>query len=246
MNRAAAPDDMAVKQQDLGLNLNKRRTRKAVLLDEKNLAVSCSGLLALISPHAPRAKTGRAPFELETMLRIHFVRQWFGLSEPAMPEALFETALYRGFVGLSSVERIPERVSILRLRRLLKEHQPAEQILAAVNATLTGKGLMFREGAAVDAALMCLPMRFTRAWPSAKIRKASLPSGMWSCARVSAVRWTRARPWAPSCTSWSRPRRVSGPRRNTHFGDAVCAEQSVDGAAQSFAGAAEIKGQRQG
>ena len=136
---------MAMKQQDLGLNLNKRRTRKAVLLDEKNLAAPCSGLLALISPHAPRAKTGRAPFELETMLRIHFVRQWFGLSEPAMPEALFETALYRGFVGLSSVERIPERVSILRLRRLLKEHQPAEQILAAVNATLTGKGLMFRE-----------------------------------------------------------------------------------------------------
>ena len=179
---------MAVKQQDLGLNLNKRRTRKAVLLDEKNLAAPCSGLLALISPHAPRAKTGRAPFELETMLRIHFVRQWF---------------------GLSSVERIPERVSILRLRRLLKGHQPAEQILAAVNATLTGKGLMFREGAAVDAALMCLPMRFTRVWPSAKIRKASLPSGMWSCARVSAVRWTRARPWALSCTSWSRPRRVS-------------------------------------
>ena len=176
---------MAVKQQDLGLNLNKRRTRKAVLLDEKNLAAPCSGLLALISPHAPRAKTGRAPFELETMLRIHFVRQWFGLSEPAMPEALFETALYRGFVGLSSVERIPERVSILRLRRLLKGHQPAEQILAAVNATLTGKGLMFREGTAVDAALMCLPMRFTRVWPSAKIRKASLPSGMWSCARVS-------------------------------------------------------------
>ena len=127
-----------------------------------------------------------------------------------MPEALFETALYREFVGLSSVERIPERVSILRLRRLLKEHQPAEQILAAVNATLTGKGLMFREGTAVDAALMCLPMRFTRVWPSAKIRKASLPSGMWSCARVSAVRWTRARPWALSCTSWSRPRRVSG------------------------------------
>ena len=117
---------MAVKQQDLGLNLNKRRTRKAVLLGEKNLVAPRPELLALISPHAPRAKTGRAPFELETMLRIHFVRQWFGLSELAMQEVLFETALYREFVGLSSVERIPERVSILRLRRLLKEHQLAE------------------------------------------------------------------------------------------------------------------------
>ena len=91
------------------------------------------------------------------MLRIHFVRQWFGLSELAMQEVLFETALYREFVGLSSVECIPERVSILRLRRLLKEHQLAEQILAAVNATLTGKGLMLREGTALDAALIAAP-----------------------------------------------------------------------------------------
>ena len=148
---------MAVKQQDLGLNLNKRRTRKAVLLDEMNLVAPRSELLALISPHAPRAKTGRAPFELETMLRIHFVGQWLGLSELAMQEALFETTLCREFVALSSVERIPERVSILRLRRLLKEHQLAEQILAAVNATLIGKGLMLREGTALDAALIAAP-----------------------------------------------------------------------------------------
>lgn len=146
-----------MKQQDLGLNLNKRRTRKAVFLDEMNLVVPWSELLALIAPHAPRAKTGRPPFELETMLRIHFVQQWFGLSDLAMEEALFETALYREFVGLSSVERIPDRVSILRFRHLLGEHQLAERILATVNATLTDKGLMLREGTVVDATLIAAP-----------------------------------------------------------------------------------------
>ncbi len=119
--------------------------------------VPCTELLGLIAPHAPRAKTGRPPFALETMLRIHFVQQWFGLSDLAMEEALFETALYRGFVGLTSVERIPDRVSILRFRHLLEEHQLAEQILATVNATLSGKGLMLREGTVVDAALIAGP-----------------------------------------------------------------------------------------
>ena len=138
-------------QQELGLNLSTRRTRKAVFLDEMNLVVPWTELLSLIAPHAPRAKTGRPPFELVTMLRIHFVQQWFGLSDLAMEEALFETALYREFVGLSSVERIPDRVSILRFRHLLEEHQLAEQILATVNATLTDKGLMLREGTVVDA-----------------------------------------------------------------------------------------------
>jgi len=49
---------------------------------------------ALNAPYAPPAETGRPPFELETLLRIHFVRQWFGLSDLATEEALFETALY--------------------------------------------------------------------------------------------------------------------------------------------------------
>jgi IS5 family transposase len=144
-------------QQDLGLNLSTRRTRKAVFLDEMNLVVPWTELLSLIAPHAPRAKTGRPPFELVTMLRIHFLQQWFGLSDLAMEEALFETTLYREFAGLSSVERIPDRVSILRFRHLLEQHQLAPQILAVVNATLADKGLMLKQGTVVDATLIAAP-----------------------------------------------------------------------------------------
>lgn len=144
-------------QQELGLNLNTRRTRKAVFLDEMNLVVPWTELLSLIAPHAPRAKTGRPPFEQVTMLRIHFLQQWFGLSDLAMEEALFETALYREFAGLSSVERIPDRVSILRFRHLLEEHQLAPHILAVVNATLADKGLMLKQGTVVDATLIAAP-----------------------------------------------------------------------------------------
>lgn len=32
--------------------------------------------------------TGRPPFAMLTMLLIHFLQQWFGLSDPAMEEAL--------------------------------------------------------------------------------------------------------------------------------------------------------------
>jgi IS5 family transposase len=144
-------------QQDLGLNLSTRRTRKAVFLDEMNLVVPWTELLSLIAPHAPRAKTGRPPFELVTMLRIHFLQQWFGLSDLAMEEALFETTLYREFAGLSSVERIPDRVSILHFRHLLEQHQLAPQILAVVNATLADKGLMLKQGTVVDATLIAAP-----------------------------------------------------------------------------------------
>lgn len=80
------------------------------------------------------------------------------MSGLAMKEALVETALYREFAGLFNVERIPDRVSILRFRRLLEKHQLAQQILVAVNAILAHKGLILKQGKVVVAALVAAPI----------------------------------------------------------------------------------------
>jgi len=69
-----------MKQTDLGLDLSTRRTRKQILLEEMNQVMPWADLLSLIAPHAPVAKTGRPPFDLALMLRIHCLQQWFGLS----------------------------------------------------------------------------------------------------------------------------------------------------------------------
>ncbi|OZB70813.1 MAG: IS5/IS1182 family transposase, partial [Thiomonas sp. 14-64-326] len=101
-----------MKQTDLGLDLTSRKTRKAQFLDEMNRVVPWGALLALIAPHAPRKDKGRPPFGIEAMLRIHFLQQWFGLSDVAMEEALFDVPLYRQFAGLGGMNRLPDRVSI--------------------------------------------------------------------------------------------------------------------------------------
>jgi transposase, IS5 family len=85
------------------------------------------------------------------------MQQWFGLSDLGMEEALFDVPLYRQFAGLTNSERLPDRVTILRFRHLLEAHQMAEQILATVNATLTEKGLLLKQGTAIDATLIAAP-----------------------------------------------------------------------------------------
>ena len=40
-----------------------------------------------------------------------------------MEEALYEVPLYREFAGLGGISRLPDRVSILRFRHLLEQHQ---------------------------------------------------------------------------------------------------------------------------
>lgn len=146
-----------MKQFTLPLNLSHRRIRKREFLDAMERAVPWTALLALIAPLSPRKRTGRPPFALEAMLRIHFLQQWFSLSDLAMEEALFDVPLYREFAGLGGMSRLPDRVSILRFRHLLEEHRLAEQFLQVVNAHLAKAGLMLKEGTMVDATLIAAP-----------------------------------------------------------------------------------------
>jgi len=147
-----------MKQANLGLELTTKRTRKREFLDEMNHVVPWSTLVALIEPHSPRAKTGRPPFPIETMLRIHFLQQWFSLSDPAMEEALFDVPLFREFAQLpDGMVRLPDESTILRFRHLLEKHGLAAQMFAAVNATLGAKGLMLKTGSVIDATLIAAP-----------------------------------------------------------------------------------------
>ena len=147
-----------MKQADLGLNLTTKRTRKREFLDEMNRVVPWAALVELVVAHAPEGKKGRPPFPVETMLRIHFMQQWFTLSDPAMEESLHDVPLFREFAGLDNWNtRLPDESTILRFRHLLEKHKLAAQILATVNDMLRSKGLMLKAGTVVDATLISAP-----------------------------------------------------------------------------------------
>ena len=146
-----------MKQKALGLSLSVKKTRKGEFLEQMNQVVPWAALVELIAPHYPEGRTGRPPFSLETMLRIHFMQQWFTLSDPGMEEAFFDTPLLREFAQLDELARLPDETTILRFRHRLEKHQLAEQILRTVNELLTQRGLLLKAGTAVDATLIAAP-----------------------------------------------------------------------------------------
>src|SRR5574343_711689 len=92
------------------------------------------------------------------MLRIHFMQQWFNLSDPAMEDALHDVPLFREFAGLGGWDdRLPDETTILRFRHKLEEKKLAPQILRTINDLLQHKGLMLRTGTVVDATLIAAP-----------------------------------------------------------------------------------------
>jgi len=147
-----------MKQISLGLNLSTKKTRKREFLEEMDKVVPWAVLVQIVEPHYPKAKTGRPPFPIETMLRIHYLQQWFGLSDPAMEEALHDVPLYREFAKLDGIRaRLPDESTILRFRHLLEKHDLAPDMLRVVNDLLSHKGLLLKTGTAVDATLISAP-----------------------------------------------------------------------------------------
>ena len=146
-----------MKQASLNLKLCTKKTRKQVFLEEMEQVVPWVALAQRIAPYYPEGKTGRPPFSLETMLRVHFMQQWFTLSDPAMEEAFFDTPLYREFAYLQELGRVPDESTILRFRHRLEKNKLADAMLDEVNALLSQRGLLLKVGTIVDATLIAAP-----------------------------------------------------------------------------------------
>src|SRR6202021_1909374 len=135
-----------------------KKTRRAIFLEEMEQVVPWAKLCALIEPHYPKPGNGPAPKELEKMLQSYFVQQWFNLADPAVEEALYDSATLRQFVGIDlGAEPVPDETTVCKCRHLLEEHNLGEEILGTVNLHLQAKGVRITTGTIVDATLIHAP-----------------------------------------------------------------------------------------
>jgi IS5 family transposase len=135
-----------------------KKTKRALFLEEMDRVVPWSRLCALIEPHYPHAGNGRPPKELEQMLRMYFLQQWFNLSDPAVEEALYDSAVLRQFVGIDlGQEPVPDETTACKFRHLLEEHQLGGEMLETVNVHLQEKGVRISTGTIVDATIIHAP-----------------------------------------------------------------------------------------
>ena len=103
-----------MKQRSLAESGYERRaklTKRQRFLTEMDAVIPWSRLIALVEPVQPKlgVRGGRASSPPETMLRIHFMQQWFALSDPGMEEALHDIPALRAFARLDA--RPPEVLS---------------------------------------------------------------------------------------------------------------------------------------
>ena len=113
-------------------------------------------LLEEIRPYCPKAGKGRAPYGLESMLRVHCVQLFYNLSDPATEDMLYEIERVRRFTGIS-LSKVPEETTILNFRHLLERHGLPRVLFESIKEHLSEAVLMLKEGTIVDASIMEAP-----------------------------------------------------------------------------------------
>jgi IS5 family transposase len=137
-----------------------RKTRRERFLEEMNAAVPWQALIEVVEPYYPKEgrQGGRPPRGLETMLRIHLLQHWFNRSDPGVEDALYESPVLRGFVGIDlGREPVPDETTVMRFRHLLEQHELGRALFETINTVLRQKGLLLQKGTIVDATIISAP-----------------------------------------------------------------------------------------
>jgi len=141
-----------------GFDQYAKTTRRTVFLSEMERVVPWAELCALIEPVYPKPGNGRPPVGVERMLRIYFLQHWFNLSDPAVEEALYDSAAMRAFVGIDlGREPAPDETTVCKFRHLLEHHGLGRQLFEQVGRYLQAKGLKVSSGTIVDATIISAP-----------------------------------------------------------------------------------------
>jgi transposase, IS5 family len=99
----------------------KKQTRRDKFLAEMEQVVPWARLVARLQPLYPKGERGRPPIGLERMLRIYFLQQWYGLTDEALEDALYDSHALRGFAGIDlNRDPVPDATRLLKFRHWLE------------------------------------------------------------------------------------------------------------------------------
>lgn len=148
-------------EQDAGFALQRKATRRNVFLAEMDKVVPWQELSACIEPFYPKEREtggGHRPAGLERMLRIHFLQQWYALSDLAVEETLYDSPAMRRLVGIDlGREGAPDETAVCKFRHLLEKHGLAQALFDVVSGSLKAHGMKLSQGTIVDATIIAAP-----------------------------------------------------------------------------------------
>lgn len=131
-------EKMQISLEQAGFGKARLKNRERAILEQINVVVPWSDLIALIERHRASSvghKGGRLPFASEMLLRQHFCSTGWVYRTWGYKNRCTNWLYTDNLAGLDAGKAcIPEKRTNLRFRHLLERHQLAQAMFAHVNA----------------------------------------------------------------------------------------------------------------
>ena len=141
---------------DAAYTYKKKTPRKERFLSERNDLLPWADLLQPIVSKYPKPGNGRRPIPAEVMVRVYFMQHWYGLSDPALEDSLYDVESMRRFAGVP-LDSIPDETTICKFRHFLEKHRLTEALFRCTAQYLSERGMLLSEGTMVDATILHAP-----------------------------------------------------------------------------------------
>ena len=119
-----------------------------------------------LAPLRPSA-IGAPSYPALLLFKALLLQQWYGLSDPALEEALRDRLSFRRFCGVPLDCKMPDHATIWRFRERLAHSGLAEVAFGCITAQIEAAGLVLKKGTLIDASLV-----------PAAVNKPAPPSGV--------------------------------------------------------------------
>lgn len=136
----------------------KRRTKKEDFLDSMDEIIPWKDWVGQIEPYYYNNIRGRHAKDIETMLRMYLLQNWYHLSDEAVEDAIYDSYAMKKFLKLDfNKESVPDATTLLKFRHILEENKIGEKIFEDVKDRLDRGGMMMHGGTIVDATIISAP-----------------------------------------------------------------------------------------
>lgn len=144
---------------DIEYGNRRRTTKRETFLNKMESVIPWSKWVKVIEPYYPNGKRGRRPQEIEKMLRMYLLQNWFNLSDEGVEDAIYDSYAMKEFMGINfgENEQVPDATTLCKFRKLLNDNHIPEQIFSEVQDVLSAEGKMVHGGSIVDATIIEAP-----------------------------------------------------------------------------------------
>lgn len=143
---------------DIEYSNRRKKTKREEFLDAMDELIPWDHWVKLIRPYYPSGKRGRPPKNIEAMLRMYLMQNWFNLSDAGIEDAIYDSYAMRSFMHLDFLtEQVPDATTLLHFRHLIENNKIGEKVFADVKVRLEKAGLMMHGGTIVDATIISAP-----------------------------------------------------------------------------------------